>query len=137
MELPPVECSLLGLAPLLRFGDFRPAYPNTNIGNKVLRSEEDEDLDEWDAGCSSLKSDLDAGFELGCGRRRDHPPRQVTVGSSPYKVMQVDYISQDPSTGFLLPSIFLFAFTHPLPRAPLMIPQLNWQRAGLPWGWGN
>ena len=85
MKLPPVECSLPAIAPLLRFEDSRTGYLNTSIGDKDLRSKEDEDLYEWDAGCDSLKSDLDAGFELNCGWSRDHPPPKVTVGSSPYQ----------------------------------------------------
>ena len=116
MELPSVECLLLAITPLLRFGDSRPDYLNTNIGNKDLRSEEDEDLDEWYAGCDSLKSDLDAGFELNYGRSRDHPPRQATVGSSPYQghASTATFLKSLPR-GSPLPSIFLLAF------APLVL----------------
>ena len=107
MELPPIECSLLAITPLLRFGDSRPDYLNTSIGNNDLRSEEDEDLDEWYVGCDSLKSDLDVGFGLNYGRSRDHPPRQVTVGSSPY---QGPTFLKSLPWGSPLPSIFLPAF---------------------------
>ena len=57
----------LGITPLLGLLDSNPVDPDNNIGDEARCSEEDEDLDEWDADYHQFEFDADSDFESDYG----------------------------------------------------------------------